>query len=307
KQMMADGSPVQAVACASTGDTSAALAAYAAAAGIPAIIFLPQGKVSTAQLVQPVANGAHVLALDTDFDGCMEVVKEVTQDQSIYLANSMNSIRVEGQKTVGIEIVRQFDWEVPDWIIIPVGNLGNISALYKGLKLLMDLGITHKMPRLVAAQADKANPFYLSYLNGFAKKSVIPAQKTLATAIQIGNPVSYEKAVQAVRESNGIVAHVSEDELANAAAMADLTGMYACPHTGVALGALLQLAQRGDIRESERVVVISTAHGLKFTSFKVGYHEDNLPEVESRFANPPVYLPANAKAVKETIERKLGG
>ncbi|MCB0125185.1 MAG: pyridoxal-phosphate dependent enzyme, partial [Caldilineaceae bacterium] len=131
--------------------------------------------------------------------------------------------------------------------------------------------------------------------------------KTLATAIQIGNPVSYEKAVQAVRESNGIVAHVSEDELANAAAMADLTGMYACPHTGVALGALLQLAQRGDIRESERVVVISTAHGLKFTSFKVGYHEDNLPEVESRFANPPVYLPANAKAVKETIDRKLGG
>ncbi|MEZ4677608.1 MAG: threonine synthase [Caldilineaceae bacterium] len=170
KQMMANGSPVQAVACASTGDTSAALAAYAAAAGIPAIIFLPQGKVSTAQLVQPVANGAHVLALDTDFDGCMEVVKEVTQDQSLYLANSMNSIRVEGQKTVGIEIVRQFDWEVPDWIIIPVGNLGNISALYKGLKLLMDLGITDKMPRLVAAQADKANPFYLSYRNGFAEK-----------------------------------------------------------------------------------------------------------------------------------------
>lgn len=305
KQMMTDGSPVQAVACASTGDTSAALAAYAAAAGIPAIIFLPQGKVSTAQLVQPVANGAHVLALDTDFDGCMEVVKEVTQDQSIYLANSMNSIRVEGQKTVGIEIVRQFDWEVPDWIIIPVGNLGNISALYKGLKLLMDLGITNKMPRLVAAQADKANPFYLSYLNGFAEKSTIPAQKTLATAIQIGNPVSYEKAVQAVQESNGIVTQVSEDELANAAAMADLTGMYACPHTGVALGALLQLSQRGEIKESDRVVVISTAHGLKFTSFKVGYHEDNLPEVESRFANPPVYLPADAKTVKETIARKL--
>lgn len=305
KQMMADGSPVQAVACASTGDTSAALAAYAAAAGIPAIIFLPQGKVSTAQLVQPVANGAHVLALDTDFDGCMDVVREVTQDQTIYLANSMNSIRVEGQKTVGIEIVRQFDWEVPDWIIIPVGNLGNISALYKGLKLLMDLGITNKMPRLVAAQADKANPFYLSYVNDFAEKSVIPAQKTLATAIQIGNPVSYEKAVQAVQESNGIVTHVTEDELANAAAMADLTGMYACPHTGVALGALLQLSQRGEIQKSDRVVVISTAHGLKFTSFKVGYHEDNLPEVESRFANPPIYLPADAQAVKDTIARKL--
>ncbi len=306
KQMMADGSPVQAVACASTGDTSAALAAYAAAAGIPAIIFLPQGKVSTAQLVQPVANGAHVLALDTDFDGCMEVVKEVTQDQSIYLANSMNSIRVEGQKTVAIEIVRQFDWEVPDWIIIPVGNLGNISALYKGLKLLMDLGVTNKMPRLVAAQADKANPFYRSYSSDFAEKSTISAQKTLATAIQIGNPVSYEKAVQAIQGSNGIVEQVSEDELANAAAMADLTGMYTCPHTGVALGALLKLVQRGEIQRSDRVVVISTAHALKFTSFKVGYHEDNLDEVESRFANPPIYLPADAAAVKETIARKLG-
>ena len=305
KQMMADGSPVQAVACASTGDTSAALAAYAAAAGIPAIIFLPQGKVSTAQLVQPVANGAHVLALDTDFDGCMEVVKEVTQDQSIYLANSMNSIRVEGQKTVGIEIVRQFDWVVPDWIIIPVGNLGNISAMYKGLKLLMDLGITTHMPRLVAAQTDKANPFYLSYRNGFAQKSVISAQTTLASAIQIGNPVSYEKAVYAVQESNGIVEQVSEDELANAAAMADLTGMYACPHTGVALGALLKLVQRGEIHESDRVVVISTAHGLKFTNFKVGYHEDNLDEVESRFANPPIYLPAEASAVKDAIARRL--
>ncbi|MEO0888454.1 MAG: pyridoxal-phosphate dependent enzyme, partial [Cyanobacteria bacterium J06648_10] len=130
-QMMAQGSSVKAVACASTGDTSAALAAYAAYAGIPAVIFLPAGKVSTAQLIQPVSNGAHVLALDTDFDGCMRIVKEVTKDNSIYLANSMNSLRIEGQKTVGIEIIRQFDWEVPDWIIIPVGNLGNVSALYK--------------------------------------------------------------------------------------------------------------------------------------------------------------------------------
>lgn len=305
KQMMADGSPVRAVACASTGDTSAALASYAAAAGIPAIIFLPKGKVSTAQLIQPVANGAHVLALDTDFDGCMRIVREVTQDQSLYLANSMNSIRVEGQKTVAIEIVRQFDWEAPDWIVIPVGNLGNISALYKGLKLLLDLGIIKKMPRLVAAQAAKANPFYESYRNGFAEKAVMQANSTLASAIQIGDPVSYEKAVQAIQMTDGIVEQASEDELANAAAMADLTGMYTCPHTGVALAALFKLVQRGEIKSSDRVIVISTAHGLKFTSFKVGYHEDKLNEVESRFANPPVYLPADAKAVQETIARKL--
>ena len=184
KQMMVDGSPVRAVACASTGDTSAALAAYAACAGIPAIIFLPQGKISAAQLVQPVANGAHVLALDTDFDGCMRIVRAVTQDNAIYLANSMNSIRVEGQKTVAIEIVRQFDWEVPDWIVIPVGNLGNISALYKGLKLLMDLGITDRMPRLVAAQADKANPFYRSYLR-FCEAEFVTAAD-VGDTIQIG-------------------------------------------------------------------------------------------------------------------------
>ncbi|HHW85802.1 MAG TPA: threonine synthase [Chloroflexi bacterium] len=306
KQMMANGgSPVQAVAAASTGDTSAALAAYAAAAGIPAIIFLPSGKVSTAQLIQPVANGAHVLALDTDFDGCMRIVKEVTQDNSIYLANSMNSIRIEGQKTVGIEIVRQFDWEVPDWIVIPVGNLGNISALYKGLKLMRDLGLINKMPRLVAAQANKANPFYRSFLNGFAEKVAIHADKTLASAIQIGDPVSYEKAVQAVVETNGLVEAVTEHELANAAARADLTGMYTCPHTGVALAALFKLVARGEVKASDRVVVISTAHGLKFTSFKVGYHEGKLDEVESELANPPVYLPADVKVVKEAIARKL--
>ncbi len=307
KQMIRQGSPVRAVAAASTGDTSAALAAYAAAAGIPAIIFLPQGKVSPAQLIQPIANGAHVLALDTDFDGCMRIVQEVTQDNSIYLANSMNSLRIEGQKTVGIEIVQQFDWEVPDWIVMPVGNLGNISALYKGLKLLMELGITDKMPRLVAAQAAQANPFYRSFQRGFQEKTVVQAQTTLASAIQIGNPVSYEKAVQAIQETNGLVEQATEHELANAAAMADLTGMYTCPHTGTALAVLFKLVERGVIQGNERVVVISTAHGLKFTPFKVGYHEGSLDGVESDYANPPVYLPPDPKVVKEAIRKRLLG
>ncbi len=176
-QMMRSGnSPVKAVACACTGDTSAALAAYGAAAGIPAIVFLPRGKVSAAQLIQPIANGALVLALDTDFDGCMRIVQEVTEDNSIYLANCMNSLRIEGQKTVGIEIVQQFDWAVPDWIVIPVGNLGNISALGKGLLLLRDLGIISKLPRLVAAQAQKANPLYRSYQAGFQEKVAMQAE-----------------------------------------------------------------------------------------------------------------------------------
>ncbi|MCP4362254.1 MAG: threonine synthase [Chloroflexi bacterium] len=305
KQMMAEGSPVKAVACASTGDTSAALAAYAAAAGIPAVVFLPQNKVSRAQLIQPIANGAHVLALDTDFDGCMRVVKEMTQDNSLYLANSMNSLRIEGQKTVGIEIMRQFDWEVPDWIVMPVGNLGNISALYKGLKLLLELGVIHKMPRLAAAQAAKANPFYESYKNGFQEKVCLPAQNTLASAIQIGDPVSYEKAVQAVQATDGIVEQATEHELANAAALADRTGMYACPHTAVALAVLFKLVNQGVIKSQERVIVISTAHGLKFTNFKVKYHEDSLDEVESQYANLPLNLPPDVDLVRETLAQHL--
>ena len=306
KQMMADGVPVQAVACASTGDTSAALSAYAAYAGIPAIIFLPAGKVSTAQLLQPIANGAHVLALDTDFDGCMRIVQEVTEDNSIYLANSMNSLRIEGQKTVGIELIRQFDWQVPDWIVLPVGNLGNISALYKGFKLLVDLGIINKMPRLVAAQAERANPLYMSSLDDFSEKVRVPAGETLASAIRIGDPVSYEKAVQAIQMTDGIVEQASEEELANAAARADLTGMYCCPHTGVALAVLEKLIKRGEIKPTDRTVVISTAHGLKFTQFKVDYHEGMLDGIDAQCANPPIYLPADVKVVKEAIARKLG-
>ena len=306
KQMMAGGGPVKAVACASTGDTSAALAAYSAYAGIPAIIFLPAGKVSTAQLIQPVANGAHVLALDTDFDGCMKIVQEVTQDQGIYLANSMNSLRIEGQKTVGIEIVRQFDWEVPDWIIIPVGNLGNISALHKGFRLLMDLGVIDKIPRLVAAQAAKADPFYQSFQTGFKDQISVTAGDTLANAIRIGDPVSYSKAVKAVQETDGIVEQATEAELAEAAAHADTTGMFSCPHTGVALAVLKKLIKRGYIQSHHRTVVISTAHGLKFTDFKVGYHESKLAEVGSEYANPPVYVEANATKVKQVIAERLG-
>ncbi|MCL7454107.1 MAG: threonine synthase [Anaerolineae bacterium] len=305
RQMMADGSPVRAVACASTGDTSAALAAYAAAAGIPAIVFLPRGKVSTAQLVQPLAHGALVLALDTDFDGCMRIVQEVTADKSIYLANSMNSLRMEGQKTVGIEIVQQFDWEVPDWIIIPAGNLGNVSALGKGLLLMRDLGLIDRLPRIACAQAANANPLYLSYLSGFEEYRPVQAQKTLASAIQIGAPVSYERAVKVLRSFKGVVEQATEDELADAAARGDRAGLYACPQTGVALAVLFKLIDRGEVSPEQRVVVISTAHGLKFTSFKVGYHEGTQAAVEARYANPPLELPADVDVVRRAIQARI--
>jgi threonine synthase len=305
RQMQADGKPIRAVACASTGDTSAALAAYAAAAGIPAVILLPRGKVSTAQLVQPIANGALVLALDTDFDGCMQIVRQITHDRTIYLANSMNSLRIEGQKTVGIEICQQFDWQVPDWIIIPAGNLGNVSALGKGLLMMRELGLIDQLPRIACAQAARANPLYLSYLTGYQEYKPVAARKTLASAIQIGDPVSYERAVKTLQAFDGVVEQATEDELAAAAARADRTGMYSCPHTGVALAVLFKLVERGEIRPSHRVVVISTAHGLKFTSFKVGYHDQTLEHVVARYANPPIELPARIDAVQDALAREL--
>jgi len=305
RQMIADGKPIRAVACASTGDTSAALAAYAAAAGIRAVILLPRGKVSAEQLIQPIANGALVLALDTDFDGCMQIVQEITHDPTVYLANSMNSLRIEGQKTVGIEVVQQFDWEVPDWIVIPAGNLGNVSAVGKGLMMMKELGLIDRLPRIACAQAERANPLYLSYVTGFKDYQPVDAQKTLASAIQIGDPVSYERAVKVLRVIDGIVEQASEDELANAAARADRTGMYCCPHTGVALAVLFKLVERGEIKSSDRVIVISTAHGLKFSEFKIEYHESALEDVLSRHANPPLELPADIQAVSQAIDRAI--
>ena len=305
KQMISEGKDIMGVACASTGDTSAALSAYSAAAGIPAIVFLPKDKVSTAQLIQPIANGALTLSLDTDFDGCMEIVQKVCSENNIYLANSMNSLRIEGQKTVSIELVQQLDWEVPDVVIIPGGNLGNVSALGKGFLLMKELGMINSLPRIVCVQATKANPLYQSYLKGFEEFKPIQAQKTLASAIQIGNPVSFNKAVKILKMFNGVVEQATEDELANAAALADRTGLFNCPHTGVALAVLFKLVERKEIKKDERIVIISTAHGLKFIDFKVKYHENKLDEVDSQYANTPIELPPEYDKVKKAILDKI--
>ena len=304
-QMIVDGGEIIGVACASTGDTSAALAAYCAVAGIQAIVFLPRGKVSTAQLIQPIAHGALTLSLDTDFDGCMELIRQICSRENIYLANSMNSLRVEGQKTVAIEIAQQLGWEIPDWIVIPGGNLGNVSALGKGLLEMRELGIIRELPRIACAQTEKANPLYLSYLKDFKEYRPVKAAKTAATAIQIGNPVSVKKAIKVLADFNGVVEQVTEDELSNACAQADRTGLYACPHTGVALAALVKLVKRGVIKRSDRVVVISTAHGLKFSEFKVSYHEGKLPEVTAGYPNLPVELPARYESVRDAIFREI--
>ena len=291
----------RAIACASTGDTSAALAAYGAAAGLPVVVLLPRGKVSTAQLVQPLAHGAKVLQLETDFDGCMEIIQKLAAEGLVYLANSMNPLRIEGQKTVAIEMVQQFDWEVPDWVVIPSGNLGNASALHAGFEMMRELGVIQRLPRLLVAQAANADPMYQAYVAGNEIVAPIVAKQSHASAIQIGNPVSAPRAMRALKAINGVVEEATEQELADACARADRTGLYTCPHTGVALACVFKLREKGVIQKSDRVLVVSTANGLKFTEFKRGYHEKAFPELDSRLRNEPVVLPANVDAVKAAL------
>ena len=301
RQAIREGLDLRAVACASTGDTSASLAAYGAAAGLPVVVLLPRGKVSTAQLVQPIASGALVLSLDTDFDGCMAIVGRLAAEGVVYLANSMNALRLEGQKTVAIEIVQQFDWTAPDWVFLPSGNLGNAYALFAGFRMMKELGLVDRYPRLCVAQAANANPLYLAWNAGRREVAAVRAKETLASAIQIGNPVSAPRAIRALEAMDGIVEQATEEELCESAARADRTGMYTCPHTAVALAALEKLTARGLVKKRDRVVVVSTASGLKSTEFKGRYHDRAIAGVASPQANPPVELPADYDRVLAAI------
>jgi threonine synthase len=307
KQMRSEGKNIRAVACASTGDTSAALAAYCAVAGIPAIVFLPKNKVSLTQLVQPITHGVMTISLDTDFDGCMELVKDICMKNDIYLANSMNSLRIEGQKTISFELVQQFDWEVPDVVIVPGGNLGNVSALGKGFTMLKDLGLINKLPRLVCAQAEKANPLVRCFKKGYENFENIQAEETLASAIQIGAPVSIKKAIRTLKAFDGIAEDATEEELANVAGRANRTGLLCCPHTAVALAVMEKLVKRGDIKKSERVIVISTANGLKFSEFLNNYHANKISGVDSEYVYKPYELTPDYDKVRDAIFQNLEG
>lgn len=304
-QIISDSGKIRAVMCASTGDTSASLAAYASAAGIPAIILLPKEKVTRAQLIQPIANGALTLSLETDFDGCMAIVQKLASRKDFYLANSINSLRIEGQKTISIEIVQQFNWKVPDWIIIPGGNLGNVSALGLGFLMMLEMGLIDKLPRIACAQAERANPLYRSFQTDFTEFHAITAQSTQATAIQIGNPVSIHRAIRTLQRFDGIVDQATEEELSNAAARADRTGLFNCPHTGVALAVLIKMVERKQIKSDDRVIVISTANGLKFPDFKVAYHNIVPNEPPPRYLNIPHELEADYETVLKRIDNHL--
>ncbi|MEO1483457.1 MAG: threonine synthase [Myxococcota bacterium] len=295
-----NGGNVKAVACASTGDTSAALAAYGAAAGVRTLVLLPRGKITAAQLVQPLACGARVIAIDTDFDGCMAHVQRLVEEDGVYLANSKNSLRIEGQKTVAFEIVENLGWQAPDWAVVPGGNLGNVSALGKGFRMMCDQGLSSREPRLICAQAESANPLFRAFERDFDRLEPITAEATMASAIRIGNPVSYPRAVAALKRVNGIVTSASEQALTDAAQVADHTGTYLCPHTAVAIASVMEQRRTGVIGKGEQVVVVSTAHGLKFTEFKVATVEDRVPGATlTAEVNAPVEVPNHWDAVRQ--------
>ncbi|MDI6591822.1 MAG: threonine synthase [Patescibacteria group bacterium] len=288
---------VKIVACASTGDTSASMSAYAAFAGLKRVVLLPEGKISLEQLCQPISSGAIVLGLQTDFDGCMKLVQELTAKHPIYLLNSMNPFRIEGQKIIGLETISQLNWKVPDWFIIPVGNAGNISALGKGLREAYELKIIDSLPRLAGIQVEAANPLYQSYKKNFSDFKPVVAQKTTASAIQIGNPVSAKKAIREIKYFNGVFEEVSEKELLDAKAIVDSAGISICPNSATAVAGMKKLREAGVIREKDLVVVILTAHGSKFSQATIDYHKDP----KSTYSNPPKTLPPTLEAIERAL------
>ena len=259
---MASALGARAVACASTGNTSASLASYAAQAGLPCIVFLPAGNVAAGKLAQSLAYGAITISIRGDFDDAMRLVEQVCDGLGIYLLNSLNPYRIEGQKAIAFELLQQLDWQAPDWLVLPAGNLGNTSAIGKALIQAYQLGLIGHLPRIASIQAAGANPFYRSFLGGFARREQVQAQ-TVATAIKIGNPVSYTRARRVIEQTRGIVEEVSDDEILAAKSVIDRAGIGCEPASAATLAGMRKLVERGIIQRDERVVGILTGNLLK--------------------------------------------
>jgi threonine synthase len=251
-----------AVACASTGNTAASMAAFAALAGLPALVVVPAGQVAMGKLAQSIAYGARTLLVRGDFDACLALVREAEERLGLYLLNSINPFRIEGQKTIVLETLQQLGWDPPDWIVVPAGNLGNTAAFGKALREARDLGLISRAPRLAAVQAAGAAPFARSFREGFARRHRVKAE-TVATAIRIGDPASYERAVVAIRETNGVVAEVADAEILEAKAVVDRAGIGCEPASAASVAGARRLAREGVIAPGQRVVAILTGHVLK--------------------------------------------
>jgi threonine synthase len=281
----------KAVVCASTGNTSASLAAYAAQAGLRAIVFIPAGKIAAGKLAQTLAYGATALHIRGDFDAAMQLVRQASDRLGIYLVNSINPFRIEGQKTIVWELLQDLEWNAPDWIVVPAGNLGNTSAFGKALREAFAAGWISSMPRLASIQASGANPFYRSYRDGFSERHRIAAE-TIASAIRIGDPVSHRKAVAAIQLTNGVVEEVTDAELMNAKREIDEMGIGCEPASATTLAGVKKLRAAGIIKQNERVVCVLTGHLLKDT--------------EAIMRNVPAERTIEIDATIEAVEKALG-
>jgi threonine synthase len=290
-----------AVACASTGNTAASLAAYAAQGGLRALVLVPRDGVPTGKLAQALAYGARTLLVRGDFDDCLRLVEEASEQLGVYLLNSINPFRIEGQKTIILELLQQLSWESPDWIIFPAGNLGNTAAFGKALREARAWGLIDRLPRLAAVQAAGAAPFARSFAEGFVERHRVKAA-TVATAIKIGNPASYDRAVVAIRETNGVVLSVPDAELLEAKAAIDASGVGCEPASAVSLAGLRQLVRSGEVKPTDRVVAVLTGHILKDPDLLLRYHQETDPPPPG--ANRPVEIEPTLGAVERVLQQK---
>jgi len=300
------------VACASTGNTSASMAAYAARGGMRSLVLIPEGKISWGKLSQALDYGAVTCQLRTDFDGCMRILNEVVRRMPVYLLNSVNPYRLEGQKTAAIELLEQLNWQPPDHLIVPGGNLGNSSALGKALLEMKDLGLISRLPKLSVIQAAGANPFYRSFHEHHGRELVPMQADTLATAIRIGNPASWKKALKVVQATEGTVEQVSEVEIALAKAEIGSDGVGCEPASAVTLAGLKKLVRSGFVKGHESVVLILTGHVLKDPEFTLKFHRGDLftgtahekeASLLAQQQRAPLVLDATVDAVVQTLKQ----
>jgi threonine synthase len=303
------------VACASTGNTAASLAAYAARADLACAILVPEGQVSHAKLAQALDYGAKVLEIEGNFDSCMREIRELSNEGSLYLVNSINPFRIEGQKTVAYELAEQLEWNVPDHLVVPGGNLGNSSALGKGFRELLALGLIKRMPRISVVQAVGAAPFadyYSRQLSNSPQTDFVddPHPTTLASAIKIGAPVSWKKSFRAVNETGGVVLTVTEQEIADAKAVIGSDGIGCEPASATTVAGIRKLRADEVIKEDETVVAVLTGHVLKDTDYVINYHNNSLRSdeglINGHFRNSPVHLTGGREELRSVLASLKG-
>lgn len=295
------------VACVSTGNTSASMAAYAAAADMQAVIFLPAGKIAYGKLAQALEYGALTIQVEANFDRILALVRELAVALGIYVLNSVNPFRIEGQKSIVVEMLEQRGWRVPDWIVLPGGNLGNISALGKGLRELRQLGLIDSLPRVAVIQAEGSAPFHAQFRDGGELRAVRKPE-TLATAIRIGDPVSWRKAAFEVGTVHGVVESVTEQEIADAKAVIGRCGIGCEPASAATLAGVRKLVKSGAVEASAEVAAILTGHLLKDPDYVYRYHSSQLETpsgqpIRATFGNAPITVGHDRDRIAELLER----